>query len=477
MTRAVVLGAGMSGILAAAALSRHVDEVSVVDSDRLPDSPQARRGLPQAHHNHVFMGGGAQALDRLLPGSTDALYAAGAHHRKVSQFLLLGVEVWSRRFDGDAYAITCSRHLVDHVVRSRALAQAPITMVESTAVVGLTGDASRVTGVRVERDGREDTIPADFVVDATGSRSKAPEWLRALGLPAVREEFLDIGLAYVGRTYAVPDGFGADFPGILIQARPGAGPQAAGGALMPQEDGRWIVAIMGTRGGQPPSDEDEFLKFARDMRHPIIGDLIASASPLGPLRSARGLANRRRHFHRLPVPEGFAAVGDAVMVLSPNFGTGMSVAVMGALALRTQLEHAGGLVPGLSRRVQEAVFKAGADAWRMAVTNDRWFTDVRTNLKLRGGDGQRRFGLRWGRMVADNEAVARATQDVSTLTAPLRKMMTVPALLAVARGPRRAPLTAAQAIAQFPQLRAVYPGTVPAGAGAADATAPPPGAR
>ena len=47
-TRAVVLGGGLTGMLAAAALAAHVDEVLIVERDQLPDGPQPRTGLPRS---------------------------------------------------------------------------------------------------------------------------------------------------------------------------------------------------------------------------------------------------------------------------------------------------------------------------------------------------------------------------------------------------------------------------------------------
>ena len=49
--RVVVLGGGLAGLLAATALSRHCDDVTVVESDVLPDTAQPRRGLPQSRHD------------------------------------------------------------------------------------------------------------------------------------------------------------------------------------------------------------------------------------------------------------------------------------------------------------------------------------------------------------------------------------------------------------------------------------------
>ncbi|GGL55409.1 FAD-dependent oxidoreductase [Planomonospora parontospora] len=458
MTRAVVLGGGMAGMLAASVLAQYADEVVVIEADRFPDGPQPRRGVPQAQQNHMLMGGGADALDRLLPGTTAALYGHGAHHRKIGQLLTLSAQGWFRRLHSDAYVINCSRPLVDHVVRGQALREGTIEVIESAKVTGLTGDADRVTGVRAEPDR---TITADLVVDATGSRSKAPQWLAELGLPPVEEEFVDAGLTYAGRFYEIPEGTRDDFPGILIQTEPGTGRPGRGAALMLQEDRRWIVCLMGTRGGTPPNDEDGFLEFARGLRHPIVADLLSSARPLTPIRSSRALANRRRYFDRLPVPEGFLAIGDAALVLSPNYATGMSMAAFGAEALRDGLED-GGLRPGLSRTVQAAVAKAGEWSWQMATGNDRWFPGAETNIRSKRllgldlggllGPLQRGFSTRWARTAADNLQVAEATYAVTALSAPPEQMMTPGLMWAVMRGPRNVPLTAEQAIAQYPEF-------------------------
>ena len=43
MSRAVVIGAGLGGVMAAAALSPAVDVVIVLDLDELPDGPEIGR--------------------------------------------------------------------------------------------------------------------------------------------------------------------------------------------------------------------------------------------------------------------------------------------------------------------------------------------------------------------------------------------------------------------------------------------------
>src|ERR1700733_11936906 len=76
--RAVVLGAGMAGLLAARVLSEFYDSVCVIERDRLPDYPCHRRGIPQGRHVHNFYSRGLQVLEELFPDLLDELAAAGA---------------------------------------------------------------------------------------------------------------------------------------------------------------------------------------------------------------------------------------------------------------------------------------------------------------------------------------------------------------------------------------------------------------
>ncbi|MFJ5780418.1 NAD(P)/FAD-dependent oxidoreductase [Streptomyces sp. NPDC093094] len=459
MTSAIVLGGGMAGMLAASVLARHAT-VTVIESDRFPDSPRPRRGLPQGHHSHMLMGGGAQALESLLPGVTDTLYARGAKRRVMgADILTLSTEGWSLRHDSDAFMIACSRDLLDHVVREQVLSDPAVTVLESAKATGFTGDARRVTGVRLEQDGgAERTLSADLVVDATGRRSRTPDWLAALGVPAVPEQVVDSGLAYASRLFQVPDGVDDDFPAVLVQPESGTGRPGRGGTVCLIEGDRWIVTLIGTRGGEPPTDESGFTAFPGTMRDPVLGELFSRATPVGEIRPHRGTANRRRYYEKTPMPDGLAVIGDALASLNPVYAHGMSVAAKSAVALRAELERTGGIRPGLAARYQKRAAKETALAWTMASTQDLNYPHVRTEGMRRTaapGGLAKRFGDRLARTALSEPVVARSLFDVYTLAAPASRMLTPAGLLTVVRGPRKAPLTTTEALAQFPGLKAL----------------------
>ncbi|MGI5472210.1 hypothetical protein [Streptomyces sp. CA-132043] len=87
----------------------------------------------------------------------------------------------------------------------------------------------------------------------------------------------------------------------------------------------------------------------------------------------------------------------------------------------------------------------------MAVGADQWFPGAELTIK-RAPELMRRFTARFARMTTENAALSNASFNVAALQAPPSSMMTLPALLTVARGPRRAPLTREQAIAQYPEF-------------------------
>ncbi|MEV4218364.1 FAD-dependent oxidoreductase [Nonomuraea sp. NPDC049725] len=370
MTRALVLGGGLAGVLAAAVLARHAGEVLLVEGDHYPPGPLPRRGLPQSRHSHVLVSGGARALDELLPGTVAELLARGAQRRGLpGDALVLAAQGWFRRLDTGACLLSCGRGLLDQVVRERALPG--VTVLTGTRALGLAGDRRRVTGAVVETaGGGTRTITAALVVDATGRRSKAPGWLRAIGAPAVEEVTVSSGLAYSTRHYRAPDGLADGMPAVMLHPRPAPGRPGQGATLFPVEDGRWIVTLTGTRGGEPPVDERGFTAFARALRDPLVADLMAAATPLGGVRPYRDTANRRRFFERAALPGGFLAIGDAVCALNPVHSHGMSVAALGALRLAAELARHGA-DPDAFPAAQSAVAAQAETSWRLALAQDR----------------------------------------------------------------------------------------------------------
>ncbi|CAM5379002.1 hypothetical protein SALBM311S_06191 [Streptomyces alboniger] len=207
--RAVVIGAGLAGMLAAAALSGTADEVIVLDRDDLPDEPDHRKGLPQGRHAHLLMAGGLAAMEDLVPGISMRrhLLEAGAHDIPLGSGLVaLTPEGWMRRWRHDGpHMLACSRALLDWAVRTAVLEHTEVE-VRRAQVLELTGRDGRVTGVRLSTPQGETELDAAFVVDASGRGSRVTHWLEDLGVTDVPERTVDSGLVNATRVYRVPEG-------------------------------------------------------------------------------------------------------------------------------------------------------------------------------------------------------------------------------------------------------------------------------
>lgn len=451
---AVVLGGSHAGMLAARALSGFADRVVVIERDVLPDGPAPRRGLPQARHAHMLWSGGVRAVEELLPGVTGALRDAGARRSPVTtDMVVLGPRGWFRRWPESHHVILAGRDLLDATIRARVLADERIELLAGTEATGLVGDAGAVTGVRVRtrggtdgRDGSasgpERTVPAALVVDTTGRGSRAAGWLQALGLPAVERREVDPGLAYASRLYLAPEQARSGYPIVNVQPDPRDGRPGRAGFLLPIEDGRWIVTLNGTRGGEPTAENDDFVRFAREeLRHPVIGDLLERAEPLSDVSYTRATVNRRSYYERMAAwPENFAVLGDALAAYNPLYGHGLSVAAQSAVALRDAVRRHGWGSAGLSRRVQRAVARPAGGAWDLAVGQDVFYPGATENgPTLR----DRLLAAYVGRLMltaTGSGRIARRVTDVTSLERGPQVLLTPTVLLAATAGPLRRPL-------------------------------------
>ena len=380
--RAIVVGSGMSGLLAARVLGAHVGEVVLVDRDHPPSGSEPRAGIPQGHHVHVLLGRGARLLERLFPGLTAELDAAGATPVDITHdILVITPGGTSPRWRSGVMTRAASRYLLESRVRARVAARSNVRVLDDHEAVGVLVDpAGAVVGVRLRRRGSvgapEVLEPADLVVDASGRSSRAPEWLVATGLPAPDESVIDASLAYATRLYRRPSGW-SDWRVLLVRDRAPHGTR--GGVVFPVEGGRWLVTLGGAGDDRPPTDEAGFETFARSLISPVLADALRVAEPLGSVRGYARTANRWRHVERLsPWPAGLLVLGDAMCALNPVYGQGMSVAAIEAVALDGWLRAGEGFDGASTGRMQRRLASAARLPWLMATSEDHRLPHVGT---------------------------------------------------------------------------------------------------
>lgn len=421
---------------AAWALVENVERVSVVDRDQFPDGPQVRKGVPQAHHVHVLVTAGQQALDRLFPGLTAELYERGAVPVEVfTDILSLTATGWQERFAPTHRVVGASRELVDWTIRQRLLADGRIHFLTGHEVVGLLpGPAGgAVVGVELRRrDGgaQAERLRADLVVDASGRSSRTPDWLAALGYGRPEERVVDSGLGYASRRYRLPVETASDWKLVAVAPEPPHTPR--GGVLYPLEGGTWMATLAGLRDQRPPTDEAGFMQFARGLRSPVLYEAINEGVPDSPIYGYRQTANHRRYYETMPRwPHGFLVVGDAACVFNPTYGHGMSVAAQAGVVLADHLRSHPGV---FGRAAQAAVARCSARAWSIATSADLRYPTTTGGRPARGERLSYWYADRAVDVANRDPYVSRVLTDVLHLVAPPSALVRPGVALRVLRG-------------------------------------------
>lgn len=384
MDRAIVIGASMSGLLAARVLADHFAQVIVVERDQMPPHGMPRKGVPQGRHAHVLLAHGLALLEGFFPGLSAELAGRGA--------LVGDMSETSRWYSGGAYSpnfrsglrgMQVSRPLLEGTIYKRVCDLPNVTILENHDAAGLLterkGTDVCVTGVRVVNRSTgqpvEKDLTADLVVDAAGRGSRILVWLEALGYTRPEEEHIKVNLTYTTREFRrLPEHAGGKSPIVILASL--ANPR--GGVMLAAEGDRWIVTLAGIMGVAAPTDLDGFIEFARTLDAPDIYNVLKTAEPLGEGSQYKYPASQRRRFEKLArFPEGLLVVGDAMCSFNPIYGQGMTTAASEAVLLGECLRIGTGDANGsLRRRFFREASRLLDSPWAIAAGSDLAFPEV-----------------------------------------------------------------------------------------------------
>jgi 2-polyprenyl-6-methoxyphenol hydroxylase-like FAD-dependent oxidoreductase len=314
-----------------------------------------------------------------------------------------------------------SRPLIEFVVRTRLRQLANVTLRDRCRAVAaeVAPDGTTIAAVQcAKEDGMRETIPADLLVDATGSGRLTLGTLRSLGM-SPEQTAIEVDVGYATAVFAVPDAV-PDWKSVMTF--PDARTSTRGALLLPLEGNRWMVTSIGRFGDKPPGDRDGFLGFAAQLRTPTISRAIARAEWLHDVKRFAFPASVRRHFERLQsFPRGLLPFGDAICSFNPVYGQGMSVAAQEACRLRELLaaragdpDPLAGLGPAFFSETQALI----ETPWTMAASLDFAYPQT-------GGERPKdlastlAFGSALMRLAAHDPAVHELTLEVLHLLKPL----------------------------------------------------------
>lgn len=338
MAEVVVCGGSVIGLTAAMMAARDGHHVTVLEADANeppPDPTQAwngwnRKGVPQFHQPHNLFPRAREVMDHELPELTEALVDAGGAAMDPMASLPPTLSDRSPLPGDERFRyVNARRPVVEAVLAHAAAATDGVTIRRGVSVRGLRAEAANgrpahVTGVHVDGD----VLGADLVIDATGRRTKLPEWLRGLG-PDPHVESEDSGFVYYTRYFRGPDR-----------------PPTLGPALMPMgsisiltlvgDNGTWSVTVFTASSDtalRPLKDPDRFAQVVRAcplQAHWLDGEPITGVEVMA------GVLDRYRRYviDGRPLATGIVPVGDAWACTNPSAGRGISIGLIHAQRLR-----------------------------------------------------------------------------------------------------------------------------------------------
>lgn len=353
--RVIVVGGSVTGLGTALALSNDGHSVTVLERDATPMPASHleaferwdRRGSPQVRHSHAFLGRLYCLLRDHAPTLLRKLIEAGAEELRFSEFVQrIGPDVALEPGDEDIVLIACRRITFEYVLRRYVIDSGRVDFRDGEDVTGLAAvrdertGLPRVTGVHVTRqDGVAETLEADLVVDASGRRSKLPDWLEAIGAKRPHEDSEPCGIFYSSRFYRLRPGvarpalenIGQDLGYLKVGLFPGdGGIFSLTLAASPGDDA--LRAVLRTHG---------FEKVVAAL--PLTAAWVdpATSEPITDVHGMANLRNTRRFMvdGGEPLALGVVALGDALIHTNPIVGRGCSLAFVSAFLLADALRR------------------------------------------------------------------------------------------------------------------------------------------
>jgi 2-polyprenyl-6-methoxyphenol hydroxylase-like FAD-dependent oxidoreductase len=343
MKKAVVIGAGIAGLITARMLSEYYKEVYIVERDELPTAPANRQGTPQSFHPHRVLPRGQMILERYFPGYTNDLLDHGAHRSDAEEIVLVN-QFGTLVVHPPIVSASSSRALLEWVLRRRVQNIHNVHFLTNTEVIGLMSSEDRqtITGIYTKernKNKQEGMFTADMVIDTAGRSSKVIKCLNSLGHTVPDPEVLKVSLGYSTQYYKIPPQMEKQWKSVVSEAQPTKG--ISTGMLLRIEDNIAGTLLFSAGGEKYPSAKpDEFQEELKNLNTSEIAKIVSNLEPLQGPRGYRTPESIRQHFEKMENwPSGLLVLGDAFCNFDPIYGQGITVAAIEAETVANCLEE------------------------------------------------------------------------------------------------------------------------------------------
>lgn len=333
-SHAVVVGAGISGLLAARVLADFYEHVTVVERDEFPRRGNHRAGTPQDAQWHLLMPSAAAIMEDLYRGLLTDIATAGAP--VITHLSQAHLEVSGHKLSQDgplpAPLQLISRPLLETQVRARTARRVLIR--PATKALDLLLEYDRVTGIVLANADGPEILRADLVVDATAGTLQQ---FTGLGMPDEDRVEVDV------RQYTVefvPREVPAEVSPLFISGPDFTRPR--GVAVTQIDGGRWQLMAAGFRGNHPRGDRAALTDFVGPMLPTAWLRMLEAAQWATPVPYDFPASIWRRYDMLECPPEGLLTIGDGLCRMNPVHSNGMTLAAREAVALRECLEQGNG---------------------------------------------------------------------------------------------------------------------------------------
>ena len=383
----VIVGGSVTGLGAALALSNDGHRVTVLERDATPMPASHveafekwdRRGSPQVRHSHALLGRLYCLIRDNAPALLAKLVACGAEEIPLIEMARRTMpDATAEPGDEDVVLLACRRITFEYLLRRHVLDSGRVDFRDGDEVTGLaTSDSTsglpRVTGVHVIRaDGAREVLHADLVADASGRRSKLPDWLEGIGAPRPREDAEPCGIFYSSRFYRLRDGavppplasgMGQDLGYMKIGIFPGDA-RIFSVTLAASPDDDVLRALLRPRGFERSAAALPILKGWIDP---------ATSEPISEVHGMANLRNLRRFLIRdgEPLALGVVALGDALIHTNPIAGRGCSLGWVSAFLLAESLRKEPDDLRALALHLESQVEREIVPWYEIQIQQDR----------------------------------------------------------------------------------------------------------